>query len=177
MTLPAIQTAHGAVDTIAEASRGFLRGRDNFAELILARLSQPGDCEQASRALNKHRQMIRARVEKEFFRHFTVPLSDEAKAIFYEDWIEALEPYTPAEVKAAFGKWNRENRGKPSEQDIAEIARLSRRMSVEDEERAAAFKAQNERRPEPEPERVTAEAAAEIMRAAGFRVNKFGGDA
>lgn len=121
--------------------------------------------------------MIRARVEKEFFRHFALPMSDEAKAIFYEDWIDALEPYTPAEVKAAFGKWNRENRSKPSEQDISEIARLSRRMSVEDEERIARFEAQQARPVEPEREVVTKEAAAEILSGAGFRLNRFGGAA
>lgn len=84
------------------------------------------------------------------------------------DWMAALQDYPLPEVQAACRAWVTSNpRRMPNEGDILGKIRAARRESV------ARFKAANPAAPEPAKERVSREAAAQIMAEVGFRPKGF----
>ena len=108
---------------------------------------------------DKHRAFIGVRVEALLDGYWQNRPSDIVKAEIIMDWMDALEAFTPDEIRNACRDWLKNNpRRKPNTGDIRGLILADRQAVV----RAVP---QIEETPK---ERVTAEAAAAIMEQAGF---------
>lgn len=86
--------------------------------------------------------------------------SELVKAEILGDWMAGLEAFTEDEIRTACREWVSANpRKKPNVGDVRGIVLASRQKAVTELPSI----------PEPERDRVSPEAAAEIMRRAGFR--------
>lgn len=106
---------------------------------------------------SKHRAWIGVRVEAALAHYWRDMPGDMVMAELMRDWMEALENYSQDEIREAFREHVQTSHRKPTPSDIRKlvIASRMRAQPVEPE-------------PEPEVERVSAEAAREIMEKAGF---------
>ena len=111
---------------------------------------------------SRHRAWIGLRVEALLEHYWQSRPSEAVKAEVMADWMAALEGFSRDEIMAACREWARDGQRKPKPADIREIVLRERGKLL-----AAIPKP-----PEPERERVSPEAAAEILRAAGVRVRR-----
>ena len=108
---------------------------------------------------SKHRAWIGVRVEAMLDPYWTNRPSDVVKAEIMREWMDGLDGFTEPEIRTACAKWNdNPDNKKPRVGDISRAIRL---------ERLRLAPPALGREPEPS-ERIDAETAAEIMRAAGF---------
>jgi hypothetical protein len=111
---------------------------------------------------SRHRAWIGLRVEALLEHYWTSRPVEVVKAEIMADWMASLEGFTREEIMAACREWVADNSRKPKPADIREIVLRERRAMA----RALPKPV------EPERERVSPEAAAEILRAAGVRVKR-----
>jgi hypothetical protein len=111
---------------------------------------------------SKHRAWIGLRVEALLEHYWQSRPSEAVKAEVFADWMAALEAFTREEIMGACREWARDGQRKPRPADIREIVLRER----------GKLAARLPKPPEPERERVTPEAAAAIMRAAGVTVKR-----
>ena len=91
--------------------------------------------------------------------------SDVVKAEMMREWMDGLDGFTEPEIRTACARWNNNpDNGKPRVGHIVKSIRL---------ERLRLAPPTPEQEPEPS-ERIDAETAAEIMRAAGFAPKRTG---
>lgn len=105
----------------------------------------------------------------QFWRHDDTPPA--VQAIEIEGWLDVLEPYDDAEIRAAWAEYQRSGprsaRGALYKPDAGALYAI-----VQRERRDAAERASAHRRlpspPQDAPVRISAERAAEILREVGF---------
>lgn len=119
--------------------------------------------------LSDHRRAIAFEVKTVLSAYFQPHEADEIKAAQLAWWCDELQEWTQEQIVWALRDWNRRNpRVRPTPGDILSIMKAARG-------RKHAQKIEPQK--EPERERVTPEAAAEIMAQVGFAPKKFGGEA
>ena len=117
--------------------------------------------------LQEHRQKIASEVRVVLSAYFQPSETEQVKAAQLSWWCDELQDWTVEQIVWALRKWNSENPDRrPTPGHIVSICKR---------ERGRKYAASVERTPEPERDRITPEAATEILKRAGFRVNKFGG--
>lgn len=124
----------------------------------------------APQAASMHRAWIGVRVEALLDGYWQSRPSEMVKEEILADWMATLDAFDRDEITCACREWLRDNpRAKPRPGDIAAIVQRDRAMALAD------WKAKQPTLELPKPAPVSKERAAEILKAAGFRVNKFGG--
>lgn len=117
-----------------------------------------------------HRAWIGVRVEALLDGYWQSRPSEMVKEEILADWMATLDAFDRNEITAACREWLRDNpRAKPRPGDIAEIIQRERGRAL------IEWRAKTAQPEPPRLEPVSREAAAEILKANGFRVNKFGG--
>lgn len=119
-----------------------------------------------------HRVKIGVRAEAilgQFWRDDATP--DAVRALEIEGWMDVLENCSHSEIRKAWATYQRTGprtaSGKLYKPDAGALWKIVQSMRPKPKP--------VETKPEPQRERVTAEAAQEILSRAGFKVNKFGG--
>lgn len=123
-----------------------------------------------SQDLDKHRAMVAVELEVMAKKMDRFGWDRDRGSMAHDrlivDWMDALQDYPLDEVKAACREWViAKPRKMPNEGDIVGLIQAARRKFVEARRGPA--------QPDQEPERVSADRAAEIMAQAGFNVRRF----
>ncbi len=119
--------------------------------------------------LHDHRAAIAFEVKTVLSAYFQPHEADEIKAAQLAWWCDELQEWTQEQVVWGLREWNRNYpRARPTPGDILGIMKAARG-------RKHAQKIDPQ--PEPERERVTSQAASEIMAMAGYAPKTFGGEA
>ena len=110
--------------------------------------------------LSEHRRRIAFDVKTVLSAYFQPHEADEIRAAQLAWWCDELQDWTQEQVLWGLRKWNREHpRARPTPGDVVAILKEARGRKV-----AASLPKQE---PEPERQRISAEQAQAILRAAG----------
>jgi hypothetical protein len=110
--------------------------------------------------LSEHRRRIAFDVKTVLSAYFQPHEADEIRAAQLAWWCDELQDWTQEQVLWGLRKWNREHpRARPTPGDVVAILKEARGKKV-----AASLPKQE---PEPERQRISAEQAQAILRAAG----------
>lgn len=121
------------------------------------------------RGLSDHRRAIAFEVKAVLSAYFQPHEADEIKAAQLAWWCDELQEWTQEQVVWALRDWNRRNpRLRPTPGDILGIMKAARG-------RKYAQKVERQHHSQPG-QRVTKEAASEIMAKAGYAPKTFGGE-
>lgn len=117
--------------------------------------------------LQDHRARIAFEVETVLSAYFQPHEDERIKASQLSWWCDELQDWTAEQVVWALRKWNSENPSRrPTPGHIVAICKAERGGKY-----AASVKPTKPQDPQP----VSKEAAQEILKNAGFKVNRFGG--
>jgi hypothetical protein len=110
--------------------------------------------------LSEHRRRIAFDVKTVLSAYFQPHEADEIRAAQLAWWCDELQDWTQEQVLWGLRKWNREHpRARPTPGDVVAILKEARGKKI-----AASLPKQE---PEPERQRISAEQAQAILRAAG----------